>query len=310
MQNGVAATVLGMVVVARVEADDDDFRAGALALVDRLSAERGRSPLSDQHVLALTNGSTAVTVAAHDGDELIGWAQVVAGNGAQSVEVVVDARDGAGDDRVALLRAAIEAADAGAGPLDWWVSSPTDADEADAHAAGLAPVRRQLQMRRPLPTEMEVTVTTRPFRPGEDEDAWLAVNNAAFAEHAEQGGWTRPVLAQREAAAWFDPDGFLLHEREGRLAAFCWTKLHRDADPVLGEIYVIAVHPDFQGLGLGRQLTLAGLESIARRGVDIGMLHVDAANEAAIGLYESLGFETHHADVAYRAAERTSGDGR
>ena len=122
---------------------------------------------------------------------------------------------------------------------------------------------------------------------------------AAFAAHREQGGWDRETLQQREQEPWFDPDGFLLHERDGRLAGFCWTKLHTDHDPPLGEIYVIAVDPDFHGLGLGKQLTLAGLDSIARRGIAIGMLYVDADNTAAVRLYDRLGFTVHRTDRAY-----------
>ena len=109
------------------------------------------------------------------------------------------------------------------------------------------------------------------------------------------------MLRQRQREPWFDPSGFLLHERDGRLAAFCWTKLH-DAprlEAVVGEIYVIAVDPDFHGLGLGRQLTIAGLDVIARRGVTTGMLYVDAANDTAVGMYERLGFHTHRTDVAF-----------
>ncbi len=91
---------------------------------------------------------------------------------------------------------------------------------------------------------------------------------------------------QREAEPWFDPAGFLLHERDGKLAAFCWTKVHADVAPPMGEIYVIAVDPEFHGLGLGKALTVAGLENIAARGLTVGMLHVDAANTAAMGLYD------------------------
>lgn len=172
-----------------------------------------------------------------------------------------------------------------------------DDDQRVATQGGLVLAREVLQLRRPLPVEQAAPLDVRPFRPDEDDAAFLTVNNRAFRWHPDQSDWTVDDLHRNEAEPWFDPAGFLLHERDGRLAGFCWTKVHpaTDDDPALGEIYVIAADPDFTGIGLGRALTLAGLDHLASKGLRVGMLHVEGTNEAARGLYEKLGFTLHSA---------------
>jgi mycothiol synthase len=127
------------------------------------------------------------------------------------------------------------------------------------------------------------------------------VNHRAFAWHPEQGDVTVADLRAKQREPWFDADGFLLHERDGRLAGFCWTKIHRDTDPVLGEIFVIGIDPDFRGQGLGRPLTMAGLDWLARQGVTTAMLYVEADNAPARRLYDDLGFVRHHSKRWYEA---------
>ena len=274
-------------------------------LLDASAAADGRFPLSDHLRLELVHGGGPGFGAAivEDGGEIVGYAQLTTINGVRNVELTVHPEHRSDDGvRRRLLAAALDVvARDGGGPVRWWAFDAQPADGDLAASCGLTPTRELLQLRVPLPLDRAVSVTTRAFEPGRDEDAFLAVNNRAFAGHPEQGGWTGETLRQREDEPWFDPAGFLLHERDDRLAAFCWTKIHHDERPALGEIYVIAVDPDFQGLGLGSQLTLAGLASLADRAITVGMLYVDAANTAAVRTYERLGFARHRVDRAFSA---------
>lgn len=156
---------------------------------------------------------------------------------------------------------------------------------------GFSLTREVLQMRRPLPVDEPWDLPVRPFVPGADDEAWLAVNNRAFDWHPDQGGWSAQDLQDRLAEPWVDLDGFLVHECDERgLTGFCWTKVHADVEPPLGEIYVIAADPDAHGQGLGRALVLAGLDHLADRGLGTAMLWVEASNLAALRLYRELGF--------------------
>jgi mycothiol synthase len=201
----------------------------------------------------------------------------------------------------ALLGSVVRAAtEAGAEAVELAVTGAGDVHDAMAAANGFILRREILRLGRELPVGEPSSLAVRPFRAGADDDAWLAVNNRAFAWHPDQGGWTRADLASRLAEPWFDPAGFLVHEEDGRLAGFCWTKVHAQERPPLGEIFVIAVDPDFAGRGLGRGLVLAGLDHLAGRGLRDAILYVESTNAAARHLYDDLGFAVTATDRWWR----------
>jgi mycothiol synthase len=258
----------------------------------------------------LDSASAGVLANADDRDEPVGYAHVYRSDSFSpphwAVGLVVHPNHRGGDVEVALLdHAAAHVAGEGGGLVVLWILDPDEASDRAAEGAGFRHQRDLFQQRVPLPLaeppRWPPGVEVRPFAPGQDDDAWLAVNNRAFADHPEQGGWTAATLRRRMAEPWFDPKGFLLAWDADGLAGFCWTKVHPPTatDPELGEIFVIGVDPSRQGSGLGRALVVGGLASLADRGVRTGMLFVDGDNEGALRLYASLGFTTTRVDRAY-----------
>ena len=75
----------------------------------------------------------------------------------------------------------------------------------------------------------------------------------------------------------------------GRLIAMAGERL-RAGD--LQEISGVCTHPDFQGRGLAKRLTLKLVHRQMQRGLR-SFLHVLSHNEAARGLYEKMGYRNH-----------------
>jgi mycothiol synthase len=202
-----------------------------------------------------------------------------------------------------LGRELAAAALAGQDPVSAWSHNDHPAAAVLAARHGLQRARELWVMRRPssepLP-ELVVPdgVTVRGYRES-DRDEVLRVNAAAFAHHPEQGSMDADDLAARMAEEWFDPAGLLVADVGDGLRGFHWTKQH-DAD--LGEVYVVAVDPEAQGQGLGRTLTLAGLDHLHGLGVAEVLLYVESDNAPALRVYGDLGFHHDDADthVQYR----------
>jgi mycothiol synthase len=187
-----------------------------------------------------------------------------------------------------------------------WSHGDHPAARALAASHGWEAVRELWVMRRPTSTPLPTGkpapegVELRGFRAG-DEAEVLRVNGAAFASHPEQGALTLDGLRERMAEPWFSADGLITawDVATGKLLAFHWTKMH---DAQHGEVYVVGVDPDAQGRGLGKLVTLAGLEHLVSRGVEEIVLYVEADNAPALALYRGLGFQHAASDthVQYR----------
>ena len=80
---------------------------------------------------------------------------------------------------------------------------------------------------------------------------------------------------------------YIVVEIDGEIVAYCgyWGIVDE------GHIYNVAVKKEYRRQRIGYRMLKALLEEASARGIDSFTLEVRASNQAAIGLYESLGFK-------------------
>jgi mycothiol synthase len=316
--------------------DDSDVAQVGL-LIEQVTETDGIRPLSEHVMLHLRYGGDVDVrhVLGRAGGALVAYGHLdvtdlVAGASAELAVAPAYRRRGVGQLLVEhLVR---ESAD---GRLRLWAHGEQSGAAPLAASMGFTRSRTLFQMRRSLFAALPEPVwpdgvSLRSFLPGLDDVEWVALNAQAFVDLPDQGSWTLTDLHARMHEPWFDPEGFLIAEEPGpdgpRMIGFHWTKVHgadahhhghvhehehdgdthahsHDSDhhghEPIGEVYVVGVAPTAQGRGLGRALTLAGLQHLRGLGLPDAMLYVDAQNASAISLYTSLGFTRWDVDVEF-----------
>lgn len=293
-----------------------DEQRGVRELVSAATEFDGVAPVGEQVLRELGHDRTEhLLVTGGEPGSVTGYLNLSPprDGGAGMAELVVHPQARRRGIGAALARAAVAKT---GGHNRFWAHGTLEGARSTASALGLVAVRELVQMRRSLrdagdPVPPVPGVQIRTYQGTSDDAELLRVNNAAFAYHPEQGGWTEADLAERRSEPWFDPAGLFLafgapdSDAAGRLLGFHWTKVHADR-PGLGEVYVVGVDPAAQGRRLGQTLTAIGIQYLARRlsgsAEPTVMLYVESDNVAAVRTYERLGFTTYSVDTAYAPA--------
>jgi ribosomal-protein-alanine N-acetyltransferase len=130
----------------------------------------------------------------------------------------------------------------------------------------------------------------------------LNTDDLRAAWHIEQAShafpWTAKTLADNQGERYLN---FKLTV-DDTLAAFAITQTVLDE----ATLFNIAVHPDYQRGGLGRELLDHLIAELETRGVLTLWLEVRKSNAPAIGLYQSLGFN----EVSVRRDYYPAAEGR
>ena len=121
------------------------------------------------------------------------------------------------------------------------------------------------------------------IRPAERADllAVLSIENASFAQPWPYDAFDR-LLGE---------PGFLVAERNGRIAGYVVSNVTPTAARRLGHIKDIAVHPDHRGEGIGSALLSRAIAVLTAHGADTVKLEVRRSNEGAKRLYREFDFE-------------------
>ena len=158
-------------------------------------------------------------------------------------------------------------------------------------------------LRRPTGTVPEPRLpegfSIRPLAGVSEVTAYVALHRAAFESEAMTEPWRRRVIERPEYVPGLD---LVAVAPDGRLAAFCvcWFDPSRRGGYPSGQIEPLGVDPAFRHLGLGRALLWEQLRLLHELGAEQVYVETDNQWDAALALYQSVGFRVIEDVRVYR----------
>jgi mycothiol synthase len=134
---------------------------------------------------------------------------------------------------------------------------------------------------------------------GENEiNAYVELHRAVFESKNMTVEWRKRTLRRPE----YIPDLDLVAVApDGRLAAFCVCWLNKNPEENRsGQVEPLGVHKDFRRLGLGRAIVSEGVRQLQFHGAHRVYVETDNYRNAALELYESVGFRVIQDVLVYR----------
>ena len=127
--------------------------------------------------------------------------------------------------------------------------------------------------------------------------AYVELHRAVFENRNMTIEWRTRTLSQPEYIADLD---LVAVAQDGRLAAFCMGWLDRNMEQASGQIEPLGVRADCRHLGLGRAILLEALSRLQFHGASQTYAETDRQRNAALELYESVGFQIIRDVLVYR----------
>ncbi|MDT8717544.1 GNAT family N-acetyltransferase [Clostridium sp. 19966] len=141
----------------------------------------------------------------------------------------------------------------------------------------------------------------RNFQVNRDEEIWCSIRNAAFAHlQGSETPMTPDMIPKRLLGSDYVEGGMMiLYNREKPVGV---VRVGTDEYENLPVMYIgpLAIIPEYQGMGLGRNLLRAALAFVKERGCSRTLLSVNAENDRAKRLYLQEGFKEAEAVVCYK----------
>jgi ribosomal protein S18 acetylase RimI-like enzyme len=132
----------------------------------------------------------------------------------------------------------------------------------------------------------------RPLAGESEVDEYVSLHRAAFGSDRMTSAWRMRTLAHPAYQPEFD---LVVVSPDGNLVGFCicwsWSNL--------GQIEPLGVHPDYQGLGLGRALELSALDALRNHNVRLVYLDHVSLNKIAITLSLKNAFKQSNNALRY-----------